>query len=268
MTGAGSLTVPQPFPYQGSKRKLAMLVLEKLGLGTASRLVEPFAGSAAVSLRASAIHPDLQLWVNDTNGPLIALWRAIIETPERLADEYNHRWEAQHGDPQAFYRHVRSRFNETSEPSDFMFLLSRSMKGSIRYNQSGDFNQSPDNRRLGAKPATVRQRLGRVSALLKGRTTLTSYGYTSMLSRYEPGQVWFLDPPYEGVQREGSKRYIGGVAASRSLDSSKNSQTPASHLHSPTTDGQATESSVPRYQRLSGSTRQSWTQGRRRPRRY
>jgi site-specific DNA-adenine methylase len=45
------MTVPQPFLYQGSKRALAPLILQYLPIST-TRLVEPFCGSAALSIAA------------------------------------------------------------------------------------------------------------------------------------------------------------------------------------------------------------------------
>jgi site-specific DNA-adenine methylase len=48
-----SMTVPQPFQYQGSKRALAPLILQYLPVST-TRLVEPFCGSAALSIATAA----------------------------------------------------------------------------------------------------------------------------------------------------------------------------------------------------------------------
>jgi hypothetical protein len=44
-----AMIVPQPFQYQGSKRALAPLILQYLPVNT-TRLVEPFCGSAALSI--------------------------------------------------------------------------------------------------------------------------------------------------------------------------------------------------------------------------
>jgi DNA adenine methylase len=43
---------PHPIPYQGSKRRLAAAILRHAP--PARRLVEPFAGSAAIKLAAAA----------------------------------------------------------------------------------------------------------------------------------------------------------------------------------------------------------------------
>ena len=47
--GYGRWDVPHPIPYQGSKRNLAPIILSYFP-PRFRRLVEPFAGSAAVSL--------------------------------------------------------------------------------------------------------------------------------------------------------------------------------------------------------------------------
>ena len=47
------MTVPQPFQYQGSQRALAPLILQYLPIST-TRLVEPFCGSAALSIATAA----------------------------------------------------------------------------------------------------------------------------------------------------------------------------------------------------------------------
>jgi DNA adenine methylase len=47
------MTVPQPFQYQGSQRALAPLILQYLPVST-TRLVEPFCGSAALSIATAA----------------------------------------------------------------------------------------------------------------------------------------------------------------------------------------------------------------------
>jgi site-specific DNA-adenine methylase len=48
------MTVPQPFQYQGSKRALAPLILQYLPIST-TRLVEPFCGSAALSIATVSV---------------------------------------------------------------------------------------------------------------------------------------------------------------------------------------------------------------------
>ena len=44
--------MPQPIPYQGSKRNIAAQILSILS-SDIDTLIEPFAGSAAISIRAA-----------------------------------------------------------------------------------------------------------------------------------------------------------------------------------------------------------------------
>ncbi len=103
--------VPHPIPYQGSKRQLASAILSYFP-GLVGRLVEPFAGSAAVSLWACHIRQAERVWLNDINSPLIDLWRSILDSPEELAESYEEIWDAQHKDPRAFYNQIRMEFNK------------------------------------------------------------------------------------------------------------------------------------------------------------
>ena len=86
-TPASKPTAPHPFPYQGSKRPFCEHILSRIPAGT-GLLVEPFCGSAAVSLAVAARRRAERFWLNDVNAPLIALWREILEHPTRLTDRY------------------------------------------------------------------------------------------------------------------------------------------------------------------------------------
>lgn len=81
--------VSQPFQYQGSKRLIAPVILQRLQLSSDSELVEPFAGSAAVSVRAAIEGRAKSYWINDANKPLSDLWRAIVEDPDLLVHQYS-----------------------------------------------------------------------------------------------------------------------------------------------------------------------------------
>ncbi len=203
------MSVPQPFPYQGSKRKLARDIVALFPTDT-PRLIEPFTGSGAVTLRAAAARRVQQFWLNDVNAPLIALWEQIIHRPAALADAYEKLWHAQSGDEKAFYFAVRERFNRAHDPADLLYLLARCVKASVRYNAQGEFNQSPDNRRRGMHPDRMRQNIMRAAALLQGKTTLSAVDYREILQEANPQDVIYMDPPYQGVVTTQDSRYLQG----------------------------------------------------------
>src|SRR6266513_2235476 len=135
-----TMKVPQPFPYQGSKRNLASAILGYFPEGVAT-LVEPFAGSAAITLAAAAANHAENFIINDLNQPLIDVWRRIINAPVKLAQQYESLWRTQHTNRRKFYDEVRDQFNQTGKPHHLLYLLARCVKASVRYNANGEFNQ-------------------------------------------------------------------------------------------------------------------------------
>jgi DNA adenine methylase len=198
--------VPHPIPYQGSKRNLAPLILSYFPAHVA-RLVEPFAGSAAVSLATAYRRLADEFLVNDAHRPLIDLWRKIIDRPEELADTYRKLWQAQLGDERTYYDAVRKKFNERQGPGYFLYLLARCVKAAIRYNGDGQFNNSPDNRRKGAHPDTMRERIVGASELLRGRTEVSARDYRDVLEKCTSRDLIYMDPPYQGVCKNRDNRY-------------------------------------------------------------
>jgi DNA adenine methylase len=200
------LDVPHPIPYQGSKRNLAPIILSYFPAHIA-RLVEPFAGSAAISLSAAYRRLADRFVINDAHAPIIDLWRNIIDNPEELASQYHELWQSQLGREREYYDTVRKQFNETHDPQYFLYLLARCVKAAIRYNGEGKFNNSPDNRRKGARPDTMRARIVGASALLQGRTEVSALDYRKVLAKCGSGDLVYMDPPYQGVCRNRDNRY-------------------------------------------------------------
>lgn len=210
----GASAAPQPFQYQGSKRLLAPRILDYLPVRM-HRLVEPFAGSAALSLACARRARSDEYWLNDVNRPLTDLLSLIVDTPEEMSDFYRSVWRGRAADHVRHYYSVRDQFNRTHDPRLLLYLLARCVKSSVRYNSDGDFNQSPDKRRLGTHPAKMRDNITSVSLLLRGRTTFTSVDFLDVLSSAGTGDVVYLDPPYQGVSGTRDHRYASGVTFDR-----------------------------------------------------
>jgi DNA adenine methylase len=202
--------LPHPFQYQGSKRNLAAHILRFLP-SQVNRLVEPFAGTAAISIAASTKQSVQSFWLNDLNKPLIELLKLIIENPNDIADAYAEIWSEQHSDSISHYFEARTKFNKTNDPKLFLYLLARCVKGAVRYNSEGLFNQSPDKRRKGTQPATMRKNIEGVSRLLKGKCQFTSLDYRQILTKVQNHDFVYMDPPYQGVCGNKDSRYFSGV---------------------------------------------------------
>ncbi len=203
--------LPQPIPYQGSKRGLARQILKFLPPNV-ERLVEPFAGSAALSIATAYRNLAQRFWLNDINQPLANLLRSIIERPTELADQYQRLWHEQLGQERTFYDEVRDQFNRTHTPDLFLYLLARCVKASVRYNANGEFNQAPDNRRKGRHPLSMRQEILAFSALLQGKTIVTCLDFRQILADIGAQRDFvYLDPPYQGTSGTRDARYSSGV---------------------------------------------------------
>jgi len=202
----GPHQIPHPIPYQGSKRLIAPTILAYCPRRIA-RLVEPFAGSAAISLAAASRRQAESFWLNDGHAPLVKLWSEILKRPDSLADAYANLWESQRGRERKFFDEVRARFNRKHDPADFMYLLARCVKAAIRYNSAGEFNNTPDNRRLGARPSDMRYRILGAAELLARRTRLTAHDYKRVLAGCAHDDLIYMDPPYQGVCGDRDQRY-------------------------------------------------------------
>ena len=204
------MKVPHPIPYQGSKRNLAKYILPFFPQDV-DTLFEPFAGSAAISI-ATALHGKATRYhINDVNAPLIALWDEIINHPKEISERYEHLWLEQQGNERKYYDFIRDEFNKTKRTDYLLYLLARCVKASVRYNAYGEFNQSPDNRRLGRNPQMMTADIMAVSKLLVGKTTVASLDYKEVLSLAKPSDLVYMDPPYQGVCMTGDPRYFSGI---------------------------------------------------------
>ena len=204
------MLVPHPFPYQGGKRAIASDIIRHLPRDTA-RVIEPFCGSAAVSIAVPAMRLASEFWLNDLKEPLLRLWSAILDTPEEMAQGYSTLWIAQRPDRKAFFCGARRQFNRSSRPDLLLYLLARIVKGSVRYSATGEFNQSADNRRSGMRPPKMRQQILGVSLLLAGKTKLTSVDFREVVRQATERDTLYLDPPYQGTSFTRDHRYCQGM---------------------------------------------------------
>jgi DNA adenine methylase len=162
-------SVPHPIPYQGSKRRLAAAILSHVPANRYTRLVEPFAGSAAVTLAAAHRNLFPSYAIGDALEPLIELWKMVINHPTEVADMYEMLWHRERERPIDAYYEIRSEFNADRSPPKLLYLLARCVKNAVRFNPAGDFNQSPDKRRTGTKPVLMKTELFAAHQILAGK---------------------------------------------------------------------------------------------------
>jgi DNA adenine methylase len=185
-------------------------------------LYEPFAGSAALSIAAAARGLAQRFTINDLNQPLAKLLQNMVDNPRATTDQYAAVWEAQGEEMAQSVEHfnaVRDQFNQTQQPELLLYLLARCVKGAVRYNCDGGFNQSPDKRRKGTRPETMQRNIFGVSYLLKGRSSFSSLDYRLAIQDATARDLVYMDPPYQGVSGERDGRYLSGLAFEAFVDS-------------------------------------------------
>lgn len=206
--------IPHIVQYQGSKRNLAPQILQYMPAGF-NRLIEPFAGMAAITIAVAKQHRAQKYIINDLNEPLVRILYEAIETPDLLIEAYNKIWNEQFlypaGSVAHFYK-VRDDFNGGNKcAANMLYLLARCVKGSVRYRSNGMFNQSPDKRRNGTSPKNIAKNVAAISSFLKGKAECMSKDYREILQIAQPGDIVYMDPPYQGVCSRKDNRYFSGI---------------------------------------------------------
>lgn len=205
---------PHPIPYQGSKRQLAAAILAFVPSGKYERLIEPFAGSAAITLAAAQRNLFSKHTIGDLLPPLAAIWQGILHSPQKLVEDYRNLWNSQLSSPAQQFNKIREQFNRDHDPAKLLFLLARCVKNSVRFSRNGEFNQSPDNRRLGVRPGTLKKEIIAAHNLLSGRCEVLCGDFRQVLQRAARDDIVYMDPPYEGVSQGRDSRYVAGVPRS------------------------------------------------------
>jgi len=210
--------VPHPIPYQGSKRRLADAILSHVPAGQFTRLVEPFAGSAAVTLAAASKGIFRSYVIGDALEPLTRLWQAIIDNPAMVAEQYEGLWLRERASPIHAYYEIRSEFNADRSPAKLLYLLARCVKNAVRFNPAGGFNQSPDKRRTGTRPETMRVELLGAHRVLAHRCEVVHSDFLPLFKAAREGDFFYLDPPYQGTSEGRDQRYISGVSRQQMIE--------------------------------------------------
>jgi len=125
----------KPFlKWAGGKTKLIPLIRQQLP--RAKRLIEPFAGSAAVSL---ALDFD-EYVLNDANADLINLYQ-ILQTEKHDFVDYAQSFFTPENNREMRYYELREQFNHTAERAEkaalFVYLNRHAFNGLCRYNGKG-----------------------------------------------------------------------------------------------------------------------------------
>ena len=130
----------KPFlKWAGGKTKLVPFIELNLPSKPRRRLVEPFAGSAALSL---ALDFDAYL-LNDANPDLIGLYRLLKQEKQEFID-FAHSFFIPENNRESRFYELREQFNHSNDLPErsalFIYLNRHAFNGLCRYNSKGKFN--------------------------------------------------------------------------------------------------------------------------------
>lgn len=190
-----------PIKCQGIKSKLVKFIAEGLTWEGKGKWIEPFLGSGVVLFN---IQPEKAL-VSDTNQHIIALYQKIQRneiTPTIVKAFLQKEGEKLQKGGQNYYNEVRTRFNESFESLDFLFLNRSCFNGVIRFNSKGKFNVP-----FGHKPERFRQhyitkitnQVAKIKAILEGKQwEFRVSDWKETIKEAQKEDFIYLDPPYIG----------------------------------------------------------------------
>lgn len=180
----------RPFlKWAGGKFRVLNEILPRLPTG--DRLVEPFAGSAAVALNA----PFEKALVADTNADLIGLYQAIKTDSSRFVDEGQSLFAPECNSREVFNT-LRDEFNSSDDAFRraviFVYLNRHAFNGLCRYNSKGKFNVPFGKYKSPSFPLEAVQAFSEASKRIEFR----HQDFVATLKAARQGDVVYCDPPY------------------------------------------------------------------------
>ena len=180
----------RPFlKWAGNKYRLIERIRALLPPGR--RLVEPFAGSAAVFLNTD--YP--RYLIADNNADLINLYRILQAEGERFVRYCRRLFDPDANTPETYYRR-RDEFNATGDPRRkaalFLYLNRHGYNGLCRYNARGGFNVPFGRYRRPYFPAA--EMLAFHARARRAR--FVHADFTRAFDQLREGDVVYCDPPY------------------------------------------------------------------------
>ncbi|MDX5584113.1 MAG: DNA adenine methylase [Aureibaculum sp.] len=193
---------PSLIKWTGSKRSQSEEIVKLFP--EAKRYIEPFLGGGSILYHASQ-HFSTCLG-NDIYNPLIDIWNLVKNDPKELCHSYEQEWNLlQDTFPEHYYK-VRSRFNSEKNAKDLLFLSRTCTNGIIRFNKSGEFNNSLHLTRRGMQPEKFKSIVFDWSIRLK-KTSFTCGDFNLLKNSITKNDFLYLDPPYINSKN----RYISNL---------------------------------------------------------
>ncbi len=180
----------RPFlKWAGNKFAILEHILPLLPAG--ERLIEPFAGSCAVSLNSD--YPSYL--IADINPDLILLYQTLQREGERFIDHARQLFTPENNSEHRYYL-LRERFNGSSDrlekASLFLYLNRHCYNGLCRYNKSHRFNVPFGRYKRPYFPEREMRHFYRMAQ----RAEFVCADFRELFAQARAGSVIYADPPY------------------------------------------------------------------------
>lgn len=194
------VSVP-PIKSQGIKTKLVPWIKDVIPEDFDGAWIEPFMGTGVVGFNLA---PKKAIMC-DTNPHLINFYNGINNgdiTSLIVRDYLNNEGANLLDKGEEHYYYIRSRFNETHEPLDFLFLNRAGFNGMIRFNKKGGFNipfcRKPT-RFAKAYVTKIVNQVEKTALLMREKDfTFKCQPFDLTISEAGPEDIIYCDPPYIG----------------------------------------------------------------------
>jgi DNA adenine methylase len=199
ITAAPVPAVPRPFKQQllkwiGNKQRFAHEIASYFP-AEFGKYFEPFLGSGAV---LGTLSPPIALG-SDCFAPLIQIWKAVKQNPERLIEWYAARLAlCEKLGKEKAYEEIKASYNANPNPADFVFLSRACYGGVVRFRRDG-YMSTPCGPHAPVDQESFRERVYLWHLRVK-RADFECFDYREAMDRAQPGDMVYCDPPYSFTQ--------------------------------------------------------------------
>ncbi|MGE4311439.1 DNA adenine methylase [Desulfovibrio sp.] len=202
----------KPFlKWAGGKYRILDKILKELP--TATRFVEPFAGSCAVYLNIQAA----SALICDINSDLIHLYQHIQQHGENFIKYCQHFFTPENNTKERYYE-LRDEFNASISSEKrgalLLYLNRHSFNGLVRYNSKGGFNVPFGKYKSPYFP--LKELHDFYEKTKEIETTFFCCDFRTVFSELRKGDVVYCDPPYVPLSETASfTSYAGNIFRER-----------------------------------------------------
>ena len=179
--------------WAGNKSSLVEIISPYL---KGTNLIEPFAGSCAVSLNTNFE----KYTCNDINGDLIKMYEMIQSDVDNFLNKAKDYFQS--GNNQDRYMELRELYNNTGDSEEkavlFLYLNRHCFNGLCRYNKSGKFNVP-----FGSytDPLFPEKEIRDFAEYTKDKFSFTNKNFEDLFLQADKNTTIYCDPPYSALTK-------------------------------------------------------------------